>query len=45
MTPGYVGTALTCAPYVSLAKNAIPAKGFHQLNDMRLSEWEESIKS
>ncbi|WP_165748473.1 histidine decarboxylase, pyruvoyl type [Cellulophaga sp. Z1A5H] len=39
-TPGYIGTALTCAPYVSLAKNAIPKKGFHHLNDITLSEWE-----
>jgi len=36
---GYVGCALTCAPYVVLAKNAVPnpARG---LLDMSLSEWE-----
>lgn len=44
ITPGYIGTALTCAPYVTLAKNAIPEKGFHHLNEMTLSEWENSIK-
>jgi histidine decarboxylase len=36
---GYVGCALTCAPYVVLARNAVPnpASG---LLDMSLSEWE-----
>ncbi|HEX6291704.1 MAG TPA: histidine decarboxylase, pyruvoyl type, partial [Herpetosiphonaceae bacterium] len=39
MQPGEVGTALTVAPYVSLARNAIPSGGFNQLNSMTLSEW------
>ena len=37
---GYVGCALTCAPYVVLAKNAVPdpASGLLELS---LSEWDE----
>lgn len=44
MTPGYIGTALTCAPYISLARNAVPPDGFNRLNDMTLSEWELAVK-
>lgn len=41
---GYVGCALTCAPYVVLAKNAVPAAGpASRMLDMTISEWEESI--
>ncbi len=36
---GYVGCALTCAPYVVLARNAVP-KPAHRLLTMTLSEWE-----
>jgi histidine decarboxylase len=36
---GYVGCALTCAPYVVLAKNAVPSPP-SRLLDMSLSEWE-----
>ena len=39
MDPGYVGTALTCAPYVTLAKNAVPPEGFPYLNEINLSTW------
>lgn len=41
---GHVGCALTCAPYVVLAKNAIP-KGHSpsELLSMKLSEWENKI--
>lgn len=35
---GYVGCALTCAPYVVLARNAAPDPP-RQLLDMSLSEW------
>ncbi len=44
MPPGQVGTALTCAPYVSLAQNAIPAQGFNALNNMTLSQWLNQVK-
>jgi len=41
---GYVGCALTCAPYVTLAKNAIP-KGCEaaDLLNMNISEWENKL--
>ena len=32
MKPGEIGTSLTCAPYVSLARNAVPSTGFNSLN-------------
>ena len=38
---GHVGCALTCAPYVVLAKNAVPAN--HKASDilkMTITEWE-----
>jgi histidine decarboxylase len=41
MKPGYIGTALTVAPYVTLAKRAIPEGGFNQLNTMTLSQWQQ----
>ncbi|MDJ0707730.1 MAG: histidine decarboxylase, pyruvoyl type [Leptolyngbyaceae cyanobacterium MO_188.B28] len=39
MKPGEIGTALTVAPYVTLARKAIPSGGFDSLNEMTLSEW------
>jgi histidine decarboxylase len=39
MKPGEVGTALAVAPYITLARDAIPARGFSSLNRMTLSEW------
>lgn len=39
MQPGEVGTALAVAPYVTLARDAIPAGGFNRLNQLTLSEW------
>ena len=39
MKPGEIGTSLTCAPYVSLAKNAVPSTGFNSLNKISLKEW------
>lgn len=45
MDPGFIGTALTCAPYVTLAKNAVPAGGFDLLNTMTLSQWQAMQKS
>lgn len=43
MKPGEVGTALTVAPYVSLARNALPAGGFGTLQQMTLPEWEKAM--
>lgn len=39
MKPGEIGTSLTCAPYVSLARNAVPSQGFNLLNKISLKEW------
>jgi histidine decarboxylase len=43
MKPGEVGTALTVAPYITLARDAVPSGGFHQLNEMTLSQWAEEM--
>lgn len=43
MEPGFVGTALTVAPYVTLAQRAVPQAGFNALYDVTLSEWEQSV--
>lgn len=40
MKPGEIGTALTVAPYVTLAQDAVPSGGFSKLYDLSLSEWE-----
>ena len=42
MEPGEIGTALTAAPYIVLAQDAVPSKGFSELNNMTLSEWEKA---
>lgn len=42
MKPGEIGTALTVAPYITLAQKAVPPKaegGFNALNDMTLTQW------
>lgn len=44
MKPGEIGTSLTCAPYVTLARDAIPENGFGELNKMSLSEWLKNQK-
>jgi len=42
--PGYVGCALTCAPYVVLARKAVPAgQKPDVLLSLTLSEWEKAI--
>ncbi len=43
MQPGHVGMALTAAPYVSLARGAIPAGGFKALAGMNLGEWQKAV--
>lgn len=41
---GYVGCALTCAPYVVLAKNAVPKDGPPSgMLSMTISEWEKAM--
>ncbi len=42
MKPGQVGTALTVAPYVVLAKKAVPGN-FEALKTMTLGEWEKAM--
>jgi histidine decarboxylase len=42
---GYVGAALATAPYVVLAKNAIPQAGPQALLDMTISDWENDRKT
>ena len=40
----HVGCALTCAPYVTLAQNAIPdGKQASDLMQMSINEWEDTI--
>jgi histidine decarboxylase len=42
---GTIGCALTCAPYVTLPKRAIPAgKPASALLDVTISEWERELK-
>lgn len=41
---GYVGCALTCAPYVTLAQNAIPAgREPAEMIKMNISQWEKEM--
>ncbi|WP_297405189.1 histidine decarboxylase, pyruvoyl type [uncultured Cetobacterium sp.] len=44
MKPGEIGTSLTCAPYVTLARDAVPETGFSGLNNLTLSKWLEEMK-
>ena len=39
MKPGEIGNAITVGPYVTLARNAVPATGFASLNNLHLSDW------
>ncbi len=39
MKPGEIGNAITVGPYVTLARNAVPADGFSSLNELKLTEW------
>jgi histidine decarboxylase len=38
---GHVGCSLTCAPYIVLAKKAVPITGPESLLSMTLPEWEK----
>ena len=42
--PGSVGCALVCAPYVLLARDAIPVGGAASMIDMTISQWERALK-
>ncbi len=44
MKPGHVGTALTVAPYVTLARKSLPAGGFKTLEKMSLEEWKKAME-
>ncbi|MDI6816137.1 MAG: histidine decarboxylase, pyruvoyl type, partial [Actinomycetota bacterium] len=39
LNKGEIGCALVAAPYISLARKAIPRNGFSELRRMSLSEW------
>ncbi len=39
MKPGEIGKGLICAPYVTLARDAVPSECFSSLNNITLSEW------
>ena len=43
MKPGQVGTALTVAPYVTLARKAVPMGNFEMLRKVSLKEWEKAV--
>lgn len=45
MKPGEVGTALSVAPYITLAQNAVPSGGFDTLNNMDLTQWQNSVNA
>lgn len=40
---GHVGCSLTCAPYIVMAKNAIPPSGPTSMLKMTLPEWEKAV--
>ncbi len=39
LKPGQIGTALAIAPYIVLARNAVPKNRFSDLQQMTLSQW------
>ncbi|WP_147821469.1 histidine decarboxylase, pyruvoyl type [Salidesulfovibrio onnuriiensis] len=43
MKPGEIGTGLTVAPYVVLARNAVPGGNFQSLYSLSLKEWEKKM--
>ena len=44
LRPDEIGCAAVCAPYVVLARNAIPGTGPASILDMTITEWEEALK-
>lgn len=43
--PGHLGVALAVAPYIVLARNAVPEGDFSRLSRITLSEWERLTNS
>jgi len=43
--PGHLGIALAVAPYLVLARNAVPGGDFHCLSGLTLPEWERAVAS
>ncbi|HJN65273.1 MAG TPA: histidine decarboxylase, pyruvoyl type [Pirellulales bacterium] len=43
MKPGEIGTALTVAPYIVLARDAVPGGDFTRLDSMSLPQWEKAV--
>jgi len=41
--PGHLGVALAVAPYIVLARKAVPEGDFSRLNRLTLSEWERLV--
>jgi histidine decarboxylase len=39
--PGHLGIALAVAPYLVLARNALPGGNFSRLSELTLAEWEQ----
>jgi len=44
ITPGEVGCAMTCCPYLVLATEAIPDTGPASMLEMTISEWEQALR-
>ena len=44
MKPGDLGIALTVAPYITLAQDAVPNGDFYSLNKITLSEWKQAVR-
>ncbi len=40
---GHVGCALTCAPYIVLAKKAVPPSGPASMLSMSITDWEKAV--
>lgn len=43
MQPGQIGTSITVGPYITLAKNALPNGNFNELNNITISQWEQTM--
>ena len=45
MKAGEVGTALSVAPYITLAQDAVPPGGFDTLNNMNITQWQNAVNA
>lgn len=43
MKSGFVGTALTVAPDITLAQPEGPVSGFNTFYELALSDWEQAV--